>query len=509
MTENNIPTSEDDFDEAAYLDQLKIACIPPSKRPGAKTEKPIKAEKQASREKGPSNETLQKLQAFKESLKDVPAYEPPATPSPSIPSSASSSPNPFDFDPSEFNADRYLEMDIPEPDYLFRFKAQDIDVGSLRPRTQNIIFGCPGTGKSMWAIQCAVALASGTPWGNTWTPVKPRKVLYLGCEDEEAEVATRVKTALNALPVEYRSSVKDYLCARSFFGKGSMHLFKGSGTDLTKSDMFNRMFEFIGKHHFELVICDTIYNFFPVSVLDDIGIGIACDLITEQCFSLNTSILWLNHAIKQGNSIVGNAKDFESAIDLSAMRFGSTFSGRMRWIMALAPLKSKYAFDLGCIDAENEPDGTFIAARVVKKNSGGQEYEIFLKHDSATGYLHYSDRDTTKAKGFQPCTKEVAETLVEAVRRRYENNEQYICKSKPWTYPDLAQEYPSLPHTSWEKAVNFAIDHGMLKEGKNVGKNGTALFLPSDPNCVPAMPTKKQLKKNLKSGGENVSNDAY
>lgn len=396
--------------------------------------------------------------------------------------------SPFDFDPLDYTADYFLETVAREPEFIWHYKEGLKNAGSMQPRTQSVIFGGPGTGKSFFAIAGAVSLSAGVGWADAWYPDRPRKVLYLGAEDEDDVILRRVKGSLRAIPEEARHGIGDRFCAKSLRGFGSLNLFKGEGSDTQKTDLFNELFDFVERHGFEVVILDTLGCFMPFASTDDVGLGTAGAWIDAKCSKLNLAVVWIWHALKSVGQNASNGEELKKALSLSAMKFGPAFSGKIRWAMALTPLEKDYAGKIIGAEAKEVPSGTYIAARVVKKNEGAAEDTIYLRHDSETGILIRElgkDTGDLLTSPSRAPIRDIAKAIADEVRRRYEAGEKYLPKSAPWSCETFITAYEGrkMPsHSRWNEAMAFAIDEGMIGVAKNPKGNGVIIMCPDDPS---------------------------
>ena len=433
---------------------------------------------------------------------EIPA--PPATPEPPIgddggqaPSPAEqenpqgreeSSSSPFAFNPLDYTAEYFLEAVAHEPEFIWHYKDGLKSAGSMQPRTQSVIFGGPGTGKSFFGIQGSVALAAGVSWAGAWYPDKPKKVLYLGAEDEDDVILRRVKGSLMSIPEEARKGIGDRLCAKSLRGFGSLNLFKGEGADTERTDLFHELFDFVKRYEFEVVLLDTLGCFMPFASTDDVGLGTAGAWIDAQCSKLNLAVVWIWHALKSVGQNASNGDELKKALSLSAMKFGPAFSGKIRWAMALTPLEKDYAGKIIGPEAKEVPSGTYIAARVVKKNEGAAEDTIYLRHDEVTGILVREFGKDTGDNLTSPApasTRDLAKAIADEVRRRFEAGEKYLPKSAPWSCETFVAAYEGrrMPsHSKWNEAMDFAIDEGMVGIAKNPNGNGSIIMCPDDPH---------------------------
>ena len=93
---------------------------------------------------------------------------------------------------------------------------------SLPLRCLAIIVAPPGTGKGFITMQLGACLAAATSFFKIWEIVRPLKVLYLTAEESERTVHTRVRGALERLPLIVQEEAATRLWA--FSVSGCVHL---------------------------------------------------------------------------------------------------------------------------------------------------------------------------------------------------------------------------------------------------------------------------------------------
>lgn len=133
-----------------------------------------------------------------------------------------------------------LETDQPEPDFIF---------SGFLTKTVGALISPGATGKSMWALQAAAAIASPDPAANTLGLAihSHGPVLYLNLEDPESELARRVRALGKQLSPGARKSV-----AANF----QISPLRGAAVDLLNKDFKSKVVSAgEGKR---LIIIDTL-----------------------------------------------------------------------------------------------------------------------------------------------------------------------------------------------------------------------------------------------------------
>lgn len=125
-------------------------------------------------------------------------------------------------------------------------------------KTVTLLSGDGGTGKSLLALQLAVAVATGSSW--IGRPVECGRVIYLTAEDDEDELHRRLDKILAPDFVDYDEL--GGLTLRSLVGESAL-LASDEGNHLAESPLFG---ELCAKAHDErpaLIVIDTLADVYP------------------------------------------------------------------------------------------------------------------------------------------------------------------------------------------------------------------------------------------------------
>lgn len=126
--------------------------------------------------------------------------------------------------------------------------------------TVTLLGGDGGTGKSLLALQLAVAVASGCQWLNR--SVARGGALFISAEDDESELHRRVADVVDGSPISFDDL--DRLTLRSLAGEDALlaQLDRGSGV-LTPTDLFLELEERLADDPPALLVLDTLADLFP------------------------------------------------------------------------------------------------------------------------------------------------------------------------------------------------------------------------------------------------------
>lgn len=139
---------------------------------------------------------------------------------------------------------------------LRNWLAQDL----IPSGTVTLLGGDGGTGKSLVALQLAVAVASGCQWLNR--SVASGGALFISAEDDESELHRRVADVVDGSPISFDDL--DNLTLRSLAGEDALlaQLDRGSGV-LTPTDLFHELDLRLSIDPPALLVLDTLADLFP------------------------------------------------------------------------------------------------------------------------------------------------------------------------------------------------------------------------------------------------------
>ena len=154
------------------------------------------------------------------------------------------------------------------------YSAADLKGKPIKPRewlvedmipmkTVTLFYGDGGTGKSLLALQLAVAAATGGAWiGND---VKDGSVIFISAEDDDDELHRRLSDIL-------RSERQDFdalrgLTLRSLAGEDALLAVDGQFS-LMKSELFNELEQRAADESPKLIVIDTLADVYPANEND-------------------------------------------------------------------------------------------------------------------------------------------------------------------------------------------------------------------------------------------------
>jgi len=225
--------------------------------------------------------------------------------------------------------------------------------GMVPHATATLLTGDGGTGKSLIAMQLAVATAAGALW--IGQDVAPGPVIYLSAEDDLEELHRRLDRILIADGLTYADV--SGLFIRSTVGEGA--LLAERGRESFKPSALAREIEaFARQTGARLVVLDTLANFYPGDENDRAQVTQFVDVLKGVALRCDCAVVTLAHPSK------------------SAMETGAGYSGSTAWNGAFrSRLYLKRVIDAGY---EADPDARVL--RTAKANYGPVGGELALTY---------------------------------------------------------------------------------------------------------------------------------
>ncbi|MDL2226237.1 AAA family ATPase [Deltaproteobacteria bacterium OttesenSCG-928-M10] len=248
---------------------------------------------------------------------------------------------------------------------------------SLRRGQLGLICGPPGCGKGTFALQLSAALAAGSEAFNFWNVAAPAKVLFLSAEDDETIINNRLYFALHQLPEGQREEAASRI--RAVPVQGRVAICTGDKGGTVDTENLADLDALVEAWKPDVVILDTLARFFGVDEIDNPAMTAACARLEEIISRHGCNMLLIHHSNKAGGDLVNEKPKMEAALTQTAIRGASALAGAVRWAFLMVPLSDGLADDIIGADAKGRPPGSYVAARVGKKNAGRTESILFLE----------------------------------------------------------------------------------------------------------------------------------
>ncbi|WP_304878093.1 AAA family ATPase [Pseudotabrizicola sp.] len=244
-----------------------------------------------------------------------------------------------------FSASKLKGKPVPPREWLVE--------GLVPSRTVTLLGGDGGTGKSLLALQLALASVTGGPW--ITNPVKGGPVVYFSAEDDEDELHRRLDDILQSTGCTY-DDVPDLILA-SYAGKDALLASQASPTaPLQPTPLYKRLDARMAAVKPALLILDTLADLFPGNENDRAQARQFIGLLRALSIKHQCAVVLLAHP------------------SLSGLNSGSGTSGSTGWNNSV---RSRLYFERINQDGyEANPDARVL--RTMKANYGRTGGEINL-----------------------------------------------------------------------------------------------------------------------------------
>lgn len=234
-------------------------------------------------------------------------------------------------------------LPVPEREWL---------VPDLIPaRNVTLLYGDGGTGKSLLALQLAVAVALGRSW--IGQPVKAGKALFPSAEDEEAELHRRLADIVRhegARLADLRN-----LTFRSLAGEDAMLARLGAlAGPLVASDLYTEVEALLEAERPALLVLDTLADMFPGNENDKAQARAFVGMLKRLAIKHDCAVVMLAHP------------------SLSGMSTGNGTSGNVAW--SGSARSRLYLERIASEGHEADPDARVL--RTMKANYGPKGGEL-------------------------------------------------------------------------------------------------------------------------------------
>lgn len=274
------------------------------------------------------------------------------------------------FDPARLNEQglRATGLIVPQPQRTSRFyKASDLQgrpiperewlVDDLIPdRTVSLVSGDGGTGKSLLALQLAVAAATGGWW--IGRRVRPGRAIYLSAEDDEDELHRRLADIMRA----ERGQLADleHLTLRSLAGEDAL-LAVDTHVALAASSLMDELEAAAeAEQDVRVIVLDTLADLYPANENDRAKVRQFIGLLRGLALRRRCSVVLLGHP------------------SLSGLMSGSGSSGSTAWNNSVRSRLYLERIADGDGQDRHEPDPDRRRLTTKKANYGRVGDEIML-----------------------------------------------------------------------------------------------------------------------------------
>lgn len=195
-----------------------------------------------------------------------------------------------------WTADTLANKEVPEREWL---------VHDLVPMHQvTMLGGDGGTGKSLLALQLAVAVASGGLWLNRIVHGGP--AIYFGAEDDKNEMHRRLKDIATGMQIDL-SDLRNLSC-RSLAGEDALLAAEMFGAPLQRTGLYRVVENHIRATRPALVVIDTLADVYPANENDRAKVRQFIGMLRHWAIAYECAVVLLAHPSLTGiNSGTGTS----------------------------------------------------------------------------------------------------------------------------------------------------------------------------------------------------------
>lgn len=340
--------------------------------------------------------------------------------------------------------------------------------GSFRRGQLGLICGPPGCGKGIFSIQLLTALATGTNLFDFWEIAEPARVLFVSAEDDREVLQNRIVHTWRCLSDDLVQAYGDRAWAVPIQGRVNLCESDRSGA-VHSTQNYEDLKERIAEARPNLLILDTMARMFEVNENDNQAMTAACGLLEDIIKEFGCNIILIHHTGKLSGDLVTDKKALKAALSQTAIRGASALAGAIRWALLMAPLSDDLARKVIGRAAEGKPSGSYVAARVAKKNAGRSEGICYLERGEH-GLLSRVYPVDEPEDDAQPLAD--AHQLAAEVDRREMKGEEALAENAG------AREVFGWGHARTKKSVECAVENGLLIKTRQKGRRGFVLAIP-------------------------------
>jgi len=300
--------------------------------------------------------------------------------------------------------DYFLEESPPKKSWLI--------ADCLPLAKSGMLAGQGGGGKSYFALQMAIAVATGTDFMGIWKVPKARMALYLAAEDDEDELHRRVRAIADGMaqasgqPELFYANLRKNLHVKSMVGVDNRLTTDDWGKEVVQTDYVGRLLHTIaGNGRFGLIIIDPASRFRGG---DENRASDATRFVEAlECLASATgaTVLVIHHVNKWSSR--------EGEQMQQAARGSSAFTDGVRWQMNLASLTANEAKEYAVPEDER---GYYVTATVTKNNYAPPQPKVFLKRGDG-GVLSAAQLTSKKAQQNADLATRVLDLIREEAKR--------------------------------------------------------------------------------------------
>lgn len=312
--------------------------------------------------------------------------------------------------------------------------------------TVTMLGGDGGTGKSLLALQQAIAVASGSMWMDL--PVRQGTAIYLSAEDDDDELHRRMDSILlgQCLTYEHLGS----LWVRSMVGMDTLLAVEGPD-GLLPSALYDELNSFMAFENPTVLYLDTLANFFPSNENDRAKVRQFVSLLLRIAQRHQCAVVLLAHP------------------SLTGMSSGSGLSGSTAWHNSV---RSRLYLDRVRNEDGEELNTSRRVLRRVKANYGSVGEEIDMLWEAGQFTVPDDDNPAADLMAALPKVLSKAEGVFLKLLDRYTEEGRYVSAQPGPTYaPSTFASHPDAEGCT-KRAFKTAMDSLFGRDELRIAQHG-------------------------------------
>ena len=200
-------------------------------------------------------------------------------------------------------------------------ETRDFIFGSFLSGTVGALCGAGASGKSFWALEAAMAIASqGTEGGDLLrlSPSRPGRVVYLAAEESYNELSYRAHMIGRHIPLEARQAIAEWL---------DIEVVEGRRINVLEEEYYNQLAgNLCGGAR--LVILDTLSRIHLSEENSNKDMAILISRLEKLAYETGAAVLYLHH-ISKGAALSGMGGEQQAARGASALIDNARWCGNL------------------------------------------------------------------------------------------------------------------------------------------------------------------------------------
>lgn len=168
--------------------------------------------------------------------------------------------------------------------------------GTIPHKQVTLLYGDGGVGKSLLALQLAVCVATGKRW--VGLAVEQGKAMYLGAEDDQDEMHSRIAAILDAAEMDFYDLGGLYF--RSLLELNSSLLVEQKKDKIEPTELLTKIKRELETQRPRLLVLDTLANLFGGNEIDRAQVTSFGTMLKRLAMDYDCAIVMLAHPSKSG-----------------------------------------------------------------------------------------------------------------------------------------------------------------------------------------------------------------